>query len=282
MFSQPLPKGTVFFINDIDYDEVDEYRFVDCSSNPVDAGNFTFLQVSNASPTNPPAYSIEGAAPNRYWRIASITTGDDPGSANGIVIESNQVCGVQISGTRSDGGGINYTFGMPPSPLTMVKSVASVNGSATQTRLSEPTDAVDYSIKLNNPTSDDITVYAGFLQENLPAGVTFASSADFTCTGLSCANTSDVVVPAGGSVTLHITVKVDSGLSRQTTPTLTNTVALTALNLNCVATGNQCSVTTRTSPQTTAAPIPTLTDMALLLLAALLGISAVAVHRRGR
>jgi hypothetical protein len=282
-FAQPLPKGTVFFINDVDINEIGEYRFVDCGGNLVDADNFIFLQISNTSATNPPAYSIEGTAPSRYWRLAALSSADDPNSINGIVIESDQVCGVQISGTRpSDGGGVGYFFGMPPSPLTVAKSVASVNGSASQTRLTEPQDTVDYAITLNNSTSDAITVYAGFLQENLPAGVTFASSADFTCTGLSCANTSDVVVPAGGSVTLHITVKVDSSLSRQATPTLTNTVALTALNLNCAAAGNQCSVTTRTSPQTTAAPIPTLTDMALLLLAALLGLSAVAVHRRGR
>jgi uncharacterized repeat protein (TIGR01451 family) len=285
MFDQPLPKGSVFFIADVDASETVDYRFVDCGGNLVDSGGFTFLQMSLPATSTPPAYSIQGTAPNRYWHIEAILTGGDSTNAvDGIVIQSDQVCGVQISSARTTGGGSTssemYFFGMPPSPLTVDKSVADVNGSTTQTRITQPRDAVDYTIAVNNPSSDDITVYAGFLQENLPAGVTFASSTDFTCTGLSCANTSDVVVPAGGSVDLHISVTVDSTLSRQATPTLTNTVSITALNLNCAAAGNQCSMTTLTSPPAAAsAAVPTLGAWTLALLATLLSACAYAFRR---
>ena len=280
MFAQPLPEGAVFFVRDVDINETVELRFVDCSNNQVDAGNFTFLQISNTSSTNPPAYSIEGAAPNRYWRLAALSSDGDDDSINGIIIKSDEVCGVQVSETRpSLGGGIGFFFGLPAaSLLTVTKTVASVNGSTSQTRITEPQDTVEYTIKVKNPESVDLTVPIGFIQETLPAGVTFASSADFDCSSNPCTNTSDIVVPAGDSVDLHITVKVDSTLNRQTTPSLTNTVAINGLD--CSATGNQCKATTLTSAAATAA-VPTLTDMALLLLAALLGISAVAVHRRG-
>ena len=279
MFAQPLPKGAVFFIQDVDLNEAIEYRFVDCSNNLVDAGNFTFLQISNTSSTNPPAYSIEGTAPNRYWRIAATTADNDTtGPINGIVIESNQVCGVQLSVTHTDGNsGAVHSFGLPAaSLLNVVNSVTSVNGSTAQTRISNPQDTVEYTITLTNPESADLTLSAGAIQDALPPGTTFVSSPDFSCTGLSCASLSDVTIAAGGSAELHITVRVGNSL---TTPALTSTVAITGLD--CSATGNQCKATTRTTASATA-PIPTLTDMALLLLAALLGLSAVAVHRRGR
>ena len=102
MFSQPLPKGVVFFIVDVDFSEIFEYRFVDCSGNIVDAGSFTFLQISVPSANNPPVYSIQGTAPNRYWQIEATTAGNDATlSSNGIIIESDQVCGVQISSART-------------------------------------------------------------------------------------------------------------------------------------------------------------------------------------
>jgi len=282
MFTQPLPEGAAFFIRDLDYDEAVDIHFVDCSGNPVDAGNFTFLQISDPAlmtppATTPPNYSIQGTAPARYWNLSAITSGNDPDSINGIVINSNQVCGVQISGTRPTSNGlVGYTFGMPW--VNVNKSVASVNGSTAQTRVTQPQDTVNYAIKVSNPGSSAITLPAGFIQESLPAGVTFVSSADFTCTGLACTSSADVTVAAGGSVTLNITVKVDSALSRTATPSLTNTVAITGLN--CAAAGNQCSVTTLTSPPgATAAAVPTNSPWSLALLAALLAAGGYAFRR---
>jgi len=270
-FSQPLPRGTTLFITDLDIDETANIHFLDCNGNPVDASGFTFLQVSVTSPSNPPNYSVQGAAPDRYWNLEGIA--DNTNLTNGIIIDSDQVCGVRASSARATaatGGSayIGYFFGMPW--VNVNKSVASVNGSAAQTRVSQPQDTVAYSIVINNPGGIAVTLAAGTFQENLPAGVTFASSADFTCAGLSCTNTADVVVPAYGSITLHIAVKVDAGLNTRTTPSLTNVVALPGLD--CSAAGNHCSATTVTTLDAapSAASVPASGPWSLTLLAALL------------
>ena len=242
----------------------------------MDAGDFTFLQVSLPNATNPPAWSVEGTAPNRYWRVAAITAGNDPNSTNGIVIESDAVCGVQLHGTRPGGGGgsVNYSFGLPRAALlTMAKSVAGINGTPRTTPL-HPGDTVDYAITLTNPETFDITLPAGHVQETLPAHTTLVASTDFTCTGTACVSQAPVTVPAGGAVNLGLQVQVD-GVDPQAVTAITNTAAATGLS--CAAAGNQCTVSTPLSQPT---PVPVNAPWSLALLAASLAFFARAGRRR--
>lgn len=267
-FDAPLPNGTTFFFSDVDSSENFEYHFLDCSGNVVDAGDFTFLQASLTSSTPPltapPNYSIEGTAPNRYWRVWDTTNANDPNSTNGIIIRSDEVCGVRLLGTRPGGGGsVNYSFGIPPAAfLNLTKSVASVNGAAATASV-ELGDVIAYDIVINNPESFDVTLPANSIQETLPAHTTLVSIAsELTCTGTDCSNPDPLVVPAQSAITLQVAVQVDPGA----VGSVVNAVAIT--NLNCAAAGNTC---TAAVPLNVAMqPVPMNSKWALALMAVLL------------
>jgi uncharacterized repeat protein (TIGR01451 family) len=279
MFNQPLPSGSVLFVNDVDAGEATDLKFLDCSGNLVDAGNFTLLRLSTiTAPDVPPTYTIQGTGPNRYFNV----TGTDVNVSNttdGILIQSGEVCGVESTSTSSGTGGlIAYWFGAPENApyLNVNKSVASIDGSTSQTRVSQPQDTVAYTIKVSNPQTVDTSAEIGTISETLPAGVTFVSSSDFDCSTTPCTNTSALSIPAGGSVNLSITVKVDSTLNVKTTPSLTNTVGI--VGVDCSVTGNLCSVSTLTSPPTVSS-VPATSPWTLALLAALLSACAYAFRR---
>jgi poly(3-hydroxybutyrate) depolymerase len=104
---------------------------------------------------------------------------------------------------------------------------------------------------------------------NAPAGATSSCLPATPVSLLAADGTIDCPVtftPASsGEVTLTVTAGSDT-----VDPVRTNNTAQTIVTVEAAP----------VVPVTT--PVPTLTDIALLLLAAALGLSAVAVHRRGR
>lgn len=110
--TKPFAPGTTFFFQDFDNTETAEYRFYDCAGSQVDAGDFDFLKISTI---NTPSHSVQGSAPNRYW-TASAVVANDPNTVSGITIKANNVCRIDISGTRpaGTGGSVNYFLGSPP------------------------------------------------------------------------------------------------------------------------------------------------------------------------
>ena len=134
MFSAPLPRGTVLFITDVDAKEHFDLKFVDCQSKPVDAGGFTPLQISLTSPVPPhkannmPNFNLQGSAPSSYWRVADPVPsgGGVSQTTNGIIINSSQVCGVNIAGNRArgTGGGAQFSFGVSPAALAASAATA--------------------------------------------------------------------------------------------------------------------------------------------------------------
>ena len=124
-FSSPraFAPGTTFFFQDFDNTETAQYRFYDCAGIQVDAGDFDFLKISTI---NTPSHSVQGTAPNRYW-VASAVVASDPNTVSGITIKANNVCRIDISGTRpaGTGGSVNYFLGSPPNVVpTAVPAIA--------------------------------------------------------------------------------------------------------------------------------------------------------------
>lgn len=286
MFNKALPKGSAFFFTDIDATEYFDLQFVDCSGNPVDAGGFTFLQMSLTPPlNNVPTHTLLGSAPNRYWRVADPVAGGGSvnQSTNGLLIDSSAVCGVQIAGNplRGRGGGTQFAFGLPGASLLQVtKSVALVNGQAPQSpTVTLPGDVVEYAITLRNPETTPLTVAAGAITETVPANTTLVAGMDFSCAanaaGASCSNTAALTVAPGASTTVRMRVKVDA-VNPASITAISNTVAVKGLD--CAAAGNTCTVNTPTAAPSVA-PVPTLSELSLALLGMLLG--GLAFVRRG-
>ncbi|UBB17756.1 IPTL-CTERM sorting domain-containing protein [Comamonas odontotermitis] len=121
--TKPFAPGTTFFFQDFDNTETAEYHFYDCAGSQVDAGDFDFLKISTI---NTPSHSVQGSAPNRYW-TASAVVANDPNTVSGISIKANNVCRIDISGTRpaGTGGSVNYFLGSPPNVVpTAVPAIA--------------------------------------------------------------------------------------------------------------------------------------------------------------
>lgn len=280
MFETPLPAGSALFVTDIDAREYFDLRFVDCASNPVDAGDFTVLQISlNTSPypaNNLPDFISQGTAPNRYWRVADpiATGGSSNQSTNGIIINSDSVCGVHVAGNRArgNGGGAQFSFGMRVgSVLNATKSVARINGREVHAAaVTRPGDVVEYDITLTNPEAVALTLSAGSITETVPANTTLDDGLDFSCAssaaGSTCSNSNPVTVPAAGSLTLSMRVQVDY-FDPAAVPTIVNTVAVSGMN--CAAAGNLCTVSTPTVAPAVA-PVPTLSQLALTVLGLML------------
>jgi uncharacterized repeat protein (TIGR01451 family) len=107
-----------------------------------------------------------------------------------------------------------------------------------------PGDSLTYAITVSNTGGAAATLFAGDVDDTVPAGTTFvAVGSDFSCAavshGSSCSNSAPVNVPAGGSVTLSFNVLIDDPLDPAITA-IENTVSIAVVN--CAASPNSCTV----------------------------------------
>ncbi|ANB16958.1 Hypothetical protein I596_928 [Dokdonella koreensis DS-123] len=131
--------------------------------------------------------------------------------------------------------------------LSVVKTLDQVNGAAPGPFV-YPGDVLRYAITISNTGGAVATLYPGDVVETLPANTTFvATGNDFSCSGTTCPNTNAVNVVAGGSVTLHFVVQLDTPLP---TAQISNAVAIPG-EVDCSVAPNDCTETTPVGPRVT-------------------------------
>jgi|GEM_PF-920871 len=173
-------------------------------------------------------YVADNSASSAYYAY-------DP--ANGVLTQAAP------TGAGSSRDLASCAFPEPPTPnLHVVKTLYQVNG-ATPGAYVLPGDQLTYAITVDNTGTGVGTLYAGYVDETVPADSTHAGGDDFTCSpetaGSTCGNTNVVNIPANDSVTLYFKTTLAAPIAGNG---IVNTVAVSGID--CDAAPNDCSVVT--------------------------------------